>query len=402
MGKRYRLTAAKVAGIKKPGRYSDGGNLVLRVSKEGHKTWGFRYAIDKRDRTAGLGPLPRVTLAEARERAEAMGKLLAAGLDPLDERTKVKAAQRAAAARLITFREAARQFLADRKDGWRSEQHGRDFSNSLDTHILPTIGGLSVTDIDTPAVLKVLEPIWRETPETASRCRSRIELVLDWCAARGYRGRENPATWRGHLDQILPSPKKLAPTKHHPALPWLQIPAFMADLRGREGVPARALEFAVLNASRIGEVLGATWSEINFATKEWTIPAHKMKGGREHIVPLTPRAIEILKLVPRDDERIFPTHRSVTGAFLRGRMGRADITVHGFRSSFSTWCAEATRFEREVREACLAHAVKGKVEAAYQRGSLLAKRRQLMEAWTKYCATPPKAGRSAAVVSLHG
>ena len=213
MGKsrqRYRLTAARVAAIKKPGRYADGGNLVLRVSPEGHKTWGFRYAINKRSRTAGLGPLHRVTLAEARERGMAMGKLLAAGLDPIDERTKVRTAEQAASARLITFREATRQFIADRKASWRSPQHGLDFVRSLDTHVLPVLGGLAVADVDTAAVLKVLQPIWPVTPETASRIRSRIELVLDWCAARGYRSSENPAKWRGHLDKILPAPKLLA------------------------------------------------------------------------------------------------------------------------------------------------------------------------------------------------
>ncbi len=401
MGKsrqRYRLTAARVAAIKKPGRYADGGNLVLRVSPEGHKTWGFRYAINKRSRTAGLGPLHRVTLAEARERGMAMGKLLAAGLDPIDERTKVRTAEQAASARLITFREATRQFIADRKASWRSPQHGLDFVRSLDTHVLPVLGGLAVADVDTAAVLKVLQPIWPVTPETASRIRSRIELVLDWCAARGYRSSENPAKWRGHLDKILPAPKSLAPVEHHPALPWQQIPAFMVDLRGREGTVARALEFAILNCSRIGEVLGATWSEIDLATKVWTIPGSKMKSGIEHAVPLSSRAIDILKTMPRDDERIFPTHRSVTGKFLRERMDRSDITVHGFRSSFSTWCAEnSTPVEPAVREACLAHVVKG-VAGAYQRSSLLAKRRQLMEAWAGYCTAPPAKSKKVAAV----
>ncbi|WP_426612923.1 tyrosine-type recombinase/integrase [Bradyrhizobium sp. McL0616] len=394
MRKRYKLTAAKVAAIRKPGRHSDGGNLILRVSKQGDKSWGYRFGIDGRERTAGLGPLRRVSLAEARVKAEAMGKLLAAGLDPLDERNKSRAAKRAAAARLITFREAAKRFLADREGTWRNEQHRRDFSNSLDTHILPMIGGLSVGDVDTPAVLKVLEPIWRVTPETANRCRSRIELVLDWCTARSYRDGANPAKWRGHLDHILPAPKTLAPTKHHPALPWQQAPAFMADLRGRDGVVPRALEFCILNASRIGEVLGATWSEIDFAAKTWTIPGDKMKSGREHVVPLSARALAILKAMPRDGERIFQTHRATTGQFLRERMGRADITTHGFRSTFSTWTAEATRFESDVREAALAHAIRNKTIAAYQRGTLLAKRRLLMDAWAGFCAAPPVKGET--------
>jgi integrase len=389
MRKRYKLTAAKVAAIKTPGRYGDGGNLILRVSPEGHKTFAFRYALDGRERTAGLGPVHRVSLASARERAEAMGRLLAAGLDPLDERNRTRAAERAAAARLITFREAAKRFLVDRDGGWRNEQHRRDFRNNLDTHILPAIGGLSVADVDTPAVLKVLEPIWRAKPETGSRVRSRIEMVLDWCAARDYRDGPNPAKWRGHLDHILPAPKTLAPTKHHPALPWQQVPVFMADLRGRDGVVARALEFTILTAARIGETLACEWSEIDFAAKTWSVPGHKMKSGRPHVVPLSPRALDILRSLPRDGERPFPTHRATTGAFLRQRMGRPDITTHGFRSSFSTWCAEATRFDIPTREAALAHVIKDKTVAAYQRGTMLAKRRQAMEAWAGYCASPP-------------
>jgi integrase len=398
MRKRYKLTAAQVAAVKKPGRYSDGGNLILRVDKEGRKTFAFRYGLDGRERTAGLGPIHRVTLAEARGMAEEMGKLLAAGLDPIDERDKRRAAERAAAARLITFREASRRFLVDREGAWRNEQHRRDFRNSLDTHILPAIGGLSVGDIDTPAVLKVLEPIWRAKPETANRCRSRIELVLDWCSARGYRDSANPAKWRGHLDHILPAPKTLAPTRHHPALPWQELPVFMADLRAREGLVPRMLEFAILCASRSGEVLAATWSEVDFHDKTWTIPGAKMKSGRPHTVALPGRALDILRAMPRTGERIFPTHRATVGAFLRDRMGRDDITVHGFRATFSTWCAEATRFEPETREAALAHAIRDKTMAAYQRGALLAKRRVMMQAWSDYCAAPPKS--RGAVVAL--
>jgi integrase len=210
----------------------------------------------------------------------------------------------------------------------------------------------------------------------------------------------NPAKWRGHLDHILPAPKSLAPTKHHPALPWQQLPSFMADLRGREGVVARALEFTVLNAARIGEVLGATWSEVDFTAKTWTIPKERMKSGREHIVPLSPRALAILRAILRDGERPFPTHRATVGVFLRQRMGRDGITIHGFRSSFSTWCAEATRFEPAVREAALAHVTKDKTERSYQRGTMLQKRRALMEAWAAYCGSPVKS--EATVTPLRG
>ena len=396
MRKLHKLTAAKVSAIRRPGRHSDGGNLILRLDDEGNKTFGFRYRLDGKETTLGLGAWPTVSLAEARDKAALLRKVLADRRDPKAERDKVRAAERIAAARLLTVREAAKRFLADREGTWRNEQHRRDFRNSLETHILPVIGSLSVGDVDTPAVLKVLERdnFWRTKPETASRCRSRIEMLLDWSAARSYRDRENPAKWKGHLDHILPAPKLLAPTRHHPALPWQQVPAFMADLRGREGLVPRALEFAVLNASRIGEVLGATWSEIDFAAKTWSIPAARMKSHREHVVPLSPRALDILKGMPRDGERIFPTHRATTGQFLRERMGHSDITAHGFRSSFSTWCAEATRFEPDVREAALAHIIRDKTVGAYQRGTLLQKRRLLMEAWSKYCSAPPAKGET--------
>jgi integrase len=382
MRKLHKLTAAGVAAIKQPGRHSDGGNLILRVDDDRNKTFGFRYRLDGKETTMGLGAWPAVSLAEARDKAAQLRKLLADRRDPKAERDKVRAAERIASARLLTVREAAKRFLADREGTWRNEQHRRDFRNSLDTHILPVIGKLSVADVDTPAVLKVLERdnFWREKPETANRCRSRIEMLLDWSAARSYRDRENPAKWKGHLDHILPAPKVLAPTRHHPALPWQQVPAFMADLHGREGLAARTLEFAILNASRIGEVLGALWSEFDFAAKTWTIPGERMKSGHEHVVPLSPRALEILRTITRDGVRPFPTHRATIGVFLRERMGRPGITTHGFRSSFSTWCAAATRFEVEVREAALAHRIRDKTMAAYQRGALLVKRRLLMEA----------------------
>jgi integrase len=340
----------------------------------------------------GLGPWPTVSLAAARDKAAQLRKLLADRHDPKAERDKVRAAERSVTARLLTVRDAAKRFIADRDGTWRNEQHRRDFRNSLDSHILPVIGNLSVADVDTPAVLKVLERnnFWREKPETANRCRSRIEMLLDWAAARCYRDRENPAKWKGHLDSILPAPKVLAPTRHHPALPWQQVPAFMADLQGRQGLTARTLEFAILNAARIGEVLGAVWSEFDFAARTWTIPGHKMKSGREHVVPLSARSLEILRAMSRDAERPFAVHRATVGVFLRERMGRPEITTHGFRSSFSTWCAEATRFEPDVRETALAHVIKDKTVASYQRGTLLQKRRLLMDAWSKHCFSPVK------------
>jgi integrase len=366
----------------------------LRVSKEGHRSWGFRFRINGRERTAGLGSAHRVELKQARELAAAMGRLLAAGLDPLDERAKQRAAARAQAARLLTFSEAARRYIADREGSWGNEQYRKDVRNSLATHVLPVLGSLSVADIDTPLVLRVLERdnFWRGKPVLADRCRNRIEAILDWAAARGYRDAVNPARWRGHLDKILASPKSLSPTRHHPALPWREVPTFMAELRSRDGNLPRTLEFTILTGGRIGEVVGATWSEIDLAARTWTIPAARMKSAREHVVPLSPRALEILRALDVEGangplQRIFPAHRTTVGLFLR--QWRPDITVHGFRSTFSTWCAEATRFEAAVREAALAHVIKDATERSYQRGTMLQKRRQLMDAWSGYCTAPP-------------
>src|SRR5262249_40206647 len=252
------------------------------------------------------------------------------------ERNKERAERRAEAARLLTFREAAKRFLQDREGGWRNEQHAKDVRNSLDTHILPVIGGIAVGDVDTTHVLKVLENgnLWRSRPETGARVRSRIEMILDWCAVRQYRSGENPARWRGHLDAILPAPRKLAPVQHHPALDWRALPGFMANLRGRDGLAARAVEFAILTASRIGEVLGAAGEEFDIGEKRWRVPAGRMKSGKPHTVPLSVRALEILRAMPRSGERVFPTHRATTGQFLRKIMARPDITTHGFRSTF--------------------------------------------------------------------
>jgi integrase len=395
MRKRYKLTAAKVTAIKTPGRHSDGGNLILRVSKEGNKSWAFRYCLDHRERTAGLGPLHRVPLAEARTKAEAMGRALAAGLDPLDERNKERAKRRAEAARLLTFREATRRFLADREGGWRNEQHRKDVTNSVERYVLPIIGGVSVADIDTPAVLKVLEAedFWRSKPETANKVRGRIEAVIDWATARSFRNGPNPAKWRGHLDAILPAVRVLRPIVHHPALDWRQLPGFMKELRGRDGLVARTVEFTILCTARIGEVLGATWDEFDLSERLWRIPASRMKSHRPHTVPLSPRALEILRSMPRAGERVFPTGKATTGKFLRERMGRPDITLHGTaRATFSTWCAENTNYPADLREACLAHQTANKVIAAYQRGTLLEKRRKLMAAWAAYCGSTPVEG----------
>ena len=387
----HKLTAAFVGSIKTPGLHADGGNLVLRVDNRLNKSWGFRYAIGGKDTMMGLGAYPTVSLVEARGKALALRKVLTDGRNPLIERDTARAAERMAATRLITVEDAASRFIVDRNGASRNAQHRADVCNSFTLHINPVIGTLPIADIDTPAILKVLERdnFWREKPQTANRVRARIEQLIDWAVVRTYRQRgENPARWKGHLDQILLAPTKLAPVKNHPALPWQEVPQFMADLRAREGINARTLEFAILNTSRISEVLEAPWSEFDLSNALWTIPAQRMKAQRDHVVPLSPRALEILRGLPRTGERVFARDRFVVRDFLKKTMRRRDITIHGFRASFSTWCAEATRFERDVREACLAHRIKDATEAAYQRGTMLSKRAVLMHAWAAYCAAP--------------
>jgi integrase len=394
-----RLNARQIANVKRPGKYSDGGNLILRVSPDGNKTFALRYMRDGRSRTMGLGPTGSVSLALARELAAQGREQLACGLDPIDERRKAVAARRAEAARLITFKQASDQFVKDQSPGWRNEQHRRDWASSLRLHILPVLGGLSVGSIDTPAVLRCLQPLWNEKPETGSRVRSRIEQILDWCTARQFRSGDNPATWDGHLDKLLPRPKAVRPTVAHKALAWAQIPAFMADLRGREGTAARALEFTILTAARISEVLGAKWSEVDFGKRVWHVPGQRMKNADDHDVPLSDRALEILRAMPRDDERIFPLVRATVRNLLVDHMGRDDATVHGMRATFRTWAGDHG-FEREVAEAALAHRVGGKVERAYQRSKLLARRAPLMNAWAEFCGQPPGAKVPDKVVKL--
>ena len=289
-------------------------------------------------------------------------------------------------------------WFAAHEPGWRNAKHRAQWRSTLETYAFPALGELRVAAIDTALVMKTLEPIWQVKPETAGRLRGRIEAVLDWAAARNYRTGDNPARWRGHLDKLLPARRRLARVKHHAALPSRDLPLFMVELRGQAGVSVRALEFAILTAARTGEVIGATWGEIDMSGKIWTVPAERMKGGRTHRVPLCERVLEFLGALPRAGDYVFggtrdhkPLSQMALLMALR-RMGRAELTVHGFRSTFRDWAAESTSFPREVAEAALAHAIPDKVEAAYRRGDLFERRRQLMEAWSRYCASAPGAG----------
>lgn len=387
-----RLTALSVRHAKDPGYYTDGRGLVLQVSAVGTKSWIFRYRFGSKRHEMGLGSCEFVSLSRARELAQDCRQLLSEGRNPLVERRQARATQIVARARQMTFDQCAAAYLKAHSSSWRNPKHAAQWSSTLATYATPVIGALPVDAIDTELVVKVLAPIWTTKTETATRLRGRIESVLDWATVSKFRHGDNPARWHGHLDFLLANPNKVAPVKNPPALPWLHMAAFMADLRRKEGVSARALEFTILTAARSGETRGAGWHEVNLAQRLWTVPAARMKAGREHRVPLSDAAIALLRGLPDQDGLLFPGQKRQPlsdmslSAVLR-RMGRPDITVHGFRSTFRDWSAEApgNAFPREVCEHALAHSLPDRVEAAYQCGDLFGKRIVLMQAWADFC-----------------
>jgi integrase len=391
------LTSKKVDRTKTPGRLHDGHGLYLQIKGAENKSWLLRYERDGRERWLGLGPLHTFSLKEARERARAARQLLHDGIDPIEDR-KAKRAERAlAAAKSMSFRDCAEAYIAANESAWKNAKHAAQWTATLKTYVYPHIGGLAVADIDTGLVLKCVEPIWHDKTETASRVRGRIESVLDWATVRKYRTGDNPARWQGHLEHALPSKSRLAKVNHHAALPYAELPDFMRRLRERDGVAAKALEFTVLTAARTNEVIGAHRPEIDLQAGTWTIPPGRMKGGREHTVPLSKRAVELLRELPTEKGNghvfIGPTQGAglsnmAMTAVLR-RMGHGDITVPGMRSTFRDWAAECTNYPNHVVEMALAHAIGDKVEAAYRRGDLFKKRQQLAEAWAKFCTSPP-------------
>lgn len=388
-----RLTAVKVNALKKKGLYPDGGGLYLQVSGNGAKSWIFRYKASGRARDMGLGPLSAISLAAARDLAAVYRRQRLAGLDPIEVRKDQRAQQKLDAAKATTFDQASEAYIAAHSGGWRNPKHRSQWTNTLQTYASPVIGGISVQSVDTDLVLKVLEPIWQSKTETASRVRGRIEAILDWAKARGMRTGENPARWRGHLQNLLPKRSRVQQVRHHPALPYTEIPDFLALVTQREDIASSALVFSVLTAARTGEVLGARWDEIDMKAAVWTVPASRMKGAREHRVPLSSEALAVLSKLAREriNEFVFPGLKrgrplsNMSLLMLLRNLKRSDITVHGFRSTFRDWAAERTNFPREIAEAALAHAVKDKVEAAYQRGDLLEKRREVMSAWAQHC-----------------
>ena len=401
-----KLTALKVEKAKEAGMYGDGGGLYLRVTEDGAKSWVYRFMLNGRPRWMGLGPLALYGLQEARGRAMDARRLRHEGVDPIDTRRAARLRQRLEAAKAVTFKQCAEKYIAAHRAGWRNTKHAAQWETTLATYAYPAVGALPVQSIDTGLVCKVLEPIWTAKPETAGRVRGRIEAILDWAKARDYRTGENPARWRGHLDKLLPARSKVAKVEHHAALAYSELSGFITALRSQEGVAARALEFAILTAARTGETIGAKWSEMNLADRIWTIPAERMKAGKEHRVPLCARSLAILSemgaLLPDGadaaDQFAFPGGKAgkplsnMAFLMLLRRMGRDDLTAHGFRSSFRDWASERTGFPAEVAEMALAHAVGDKVEAAYRRGDLFEKRRKLMEAWGEFCNKSTSSG----------
>jgi integrase len=388
-----RLTAVAISKLKTAGYHPDGAGLYLQLSTAGTKSWIVRYTLAGRPREMGLGSATVVTLAEARTRAQDARKLASEGVDPIDQRTAERRAQVATAARGRTFAEVSADYVEAHRAGWKNAKHAAQWKATLDTYAGPVLGAMTVDAIATEHVLKVLEPIWTEKHETATRLRGRIENVLDAAKVRGLRDGENPARWRGHLDKLLPRISKKATVEHHAALPYAEIKTFTRDLRAQEGVAARALEFAILTAARTGEVIGARWEEIDLGARLWTIPAARMKAKAEHRVPLSPRALAILRTLAkaRQGDYVFPGMRegrplsNMAMLVLLERMGRGAITVHGFRSTFRDWAAETTAHPHEVVEMALAHVIANKAEAAYRRGDLFKKRRLLMDEWARAC-----------------
>ncbi|MNS83027.1 Prophage CP4-57 integrase [compost metagenome] len=394
-----KLTAKLLENLTDFGKYDDGDGLRLVIRKSG-KAWVLRYQLAGKRKEIGLGPYPRYGLKEARSRADTHRALIREGIDPLLHRAEAQ--QQAEAARIAqekslenTFRTCALDYIETHRPGWKNAKHAQQWTNTLTTYAFPVIGDSPVNSVDVEGVLNVLKPIWTKVPETARRVRNRLELVLDYAKAKDMRRGENPARWRGHLEKLLPSGKSLSKHRHHPAMPWQEVPTFMQQVRTLPGIGPRVLEFIILTAVRTSEALNARWEEFDLGTGGWTIPEERMKAGLVHRVPLTQQAVALLKSMQHPSRAfVFEHHKrgqpasNMIGLMQMRRMGQGHFTVHGFRSSFRDWCAECTSVPREVAEMALAHAIENRVEAAYRRGDLFNKRKELMQKWADYLDRP--------------
>lgn len=408
----HRLNALKVSREIAPGYYADGGGLYLQISKSGSRSWIFRFSLGRRGREMGLGSLSVISLAEARAQASSCRKMLAVRIDPIEARNTERQLA-ATAPHAKTFKEAAEDFIETHRGSWKNKKHAQQWENTLATYAYPTIGKMDVALIDTPMVVRILQSIWTKKPETASRVRGRIESVLDAAKALGLRGGENPARWRGHLEQILPKRNRARRVKHHPALPFADLPEFMRELAQRPATAARALHLLILVAGRTSEILLAKAEEFDMKKRVWAVPAARMKMGVEHRIPLPAAAVALVQKAIDNappGAYLFPGKSpykplsNMAMLNLLDRMGHVDITVHGFRSTFRDWAAECTEYADSLAEMALAHAVENKVEGAYRRGDMLERRRKMMEEWSRFCdgqaatvmeITPPQAQSAA-------
>lgn len=383
------LTAAKIRNIKSAGTYFDGAGLRLQVTKAGGKTWIFRFQMNSRTREMGLGSFKDLTLKQAREKAGDMRALARQGIDPIAHRKALQ--HETADANIWTFDKCAAAYIDAHAHGWSNDKHVAQWRSTMKQYCSPVFGNLPVSAVDTGLVMQAIEPLWQTRTETASRVRGRVENILSWAIVRGYREGPNPALWRGHLSMLLPARSKVQKVRHHPAMAYQDVAAFIAEIRDKQSISAKALQFTILTACRTKEIIGARREEID--GNIWTIPPERMKATREHRVPLSEQALELLDSLPVTEGWLFPSIRynkpisnMAMLKFLKTDMQRPGLTVHGFRSSFRDWCAEQTNYPRELAESALAHVLQDKTEAAYQRGDMLEKRRRLMQAWADYCS----------------
>lgn len=388
------MSALKASSLKQPGRWPVGTvpGLYLWVRGSGTKNWVLRVVVNARRADIGLGGYPAVTLADAMQRARAAREDIAKGLDPLAIKRAAKRKNKT-----MTFSKATEEYIKLHRASWKTGKHAQQWENTLSTHAYPIIGNMAVSDVETKHVLEIIKPKWVTTNTTMDRVRNRIESILSWAMTSGYRERgPNPATWRGHLDQALPKPSKVHKKTHHAAMPWPDLPEFMRKLADVDGLSARCLEFTILTACRSGEARGATWNEFDLEEKVWNIPAQRMKAGRPHRVPLSDHVVKLLNSLPRIESEalVFPgakqgrplSDMSLTMLLRRHAQG---VTAHGFRSTFRDWSAEKTNHQTDVCEMALAHAIRNETEAAYRRGDLMEKRRELMRDWAMF-ARPVK------------